>query len=120
MEGVFPTVLDPSSVQIVYRMRSISKSGAGPRPNLTLLRSTWFRGGVSLRFGAQCWSTYYITENATAGGQQIHDRKTEADIGHFLDMNDSSFCGIVKYYPNLLPMIVLSALLCKKTVTRKW
>jgi len=31
-----------------------------------------------------------------------------------LDMNDSSVCGIVKYYPNLLPMIVLSALLCKK------
>ena len=31
-----------------------------------------------------------------------------------LDINDSSFCGIVKYYTKLLPMIVLSALLCKK------
>jgi len=31
-----------------------------------------------------------------------------------LDMNESSVCGIVKYYPNLLSIIVLSALLCKK------
>jgi len=37
-----------------------------------------------------------------------------------LDMNHSSFCGIVKYCPNLLPMIILSALLCKKDPSRKW
>jgi len=29
-----------------------------------------------------------------------------------LDINDSSFYGIVKYYTKLLPMIVLSAVLC--------
>jgi len=29
-----------------------------------------------------------------------------------LDINDLSFCSIVKYYTKLLPMIVLSALLC--------
>jgi len=32
-----------------------------------------------------------------------------------LDTNHSSCCGIVKYYPKFLPVIVLYALLCKKT-----
>jgi len=49
IEAVFRTVLDPSSVQIVYRMRSISKSEV--RANWSLLQSTWCRGGLYLQFG---------------------------------------------------------------------
>jgi len=115
MEEVFLTVLDPSSVQIVYRMRSIyiSKSGVrvltghycGPRGVemgcVSGLAHSAGRRTILLRMPQQVTSGLMIGRR-----RQIY--------GHFLDVNDSSFCSIVKYYPNLLPMIVLSAL-CKKS-----
>jgi len=80
---VFLTVLDPSSVQNAYRMRSISKSGVR-----VLTGRYCDPGGV----GVGCVSglahsagrrAYYITENATVGDQRINDRKTEAHIWAF-------------------------------------
>jgi len=52
---------------------------------------------------------YYIAENATAGDQQMIGSRRQID--GLLETNHSFCCGIVKYYPKLLPMIVLSALL---------
>jgi len=80
MEEDFLTVLDPSSVQIVYQMRGISKAETASL--LDVLRSARCRGGVCLRFGIQCKSTYYITENATAGDQQMIGNRRQI-YGHF-------------------------------------
>ena len=92
-------------------MRSISKSGV-----LILTGRDCGPRGVEVECVSgltQCQSTYYIAENATAGDQQMIGSRRQID--GLLETNHLSCCGIVKYYPKLLPMIVLSALLCKKS-----
>jgi len=69
MEEVSLTALDPSSVQIVYRMRGISDSGVHV-PNWTLLRSTWCRGGCvsGLAHSAgQCTILLKMPQQVTSG-----------------------------------------------------
>ena len=53
---------------------------------------------------------YYIAENATAGDQQMIGRQGRLIYGHF----GYEPLVLLQYREILLPMIVLSALLCKK------
>ena len=104
MEAVFLTVLDPSSVQIVHRMRSISKSESILTGRFCDPRGVEVYCVSSLAHSAD--RRTILLRMATGDQQMVEDG--DRYMGS-LDSIHSSRCVIVKYYPTLLPMIILSA-----------
>jgi len=114
MEEVFLTVLGPSSVQIVYRMRSINISKSG----VHLLTGRYCNpcgvevecvSGLAHSTGRR---TILLKMPQRTGDQQMIGSWRQI-YGHF-GYERLVLLLYREYYPNLLPMIVLSAPLCRK------
>jgi len=112
MEEAFLIVLDPSSVQIVYVMRSISKSevrvltGRDCDPRCV---------GVECVSGlAHCAGRRTILLILPQQGTSRCMIGRRRQMYGILDTNHRSCCSIVKYYPIFLPMVAYLPYCVKK------